>query len=302
MRCFMIKIILYSLILVLMFSSEWNISSGDEYEKLSSEYHFYQQFSKIKLPEKLDFCGEQIPLNNQVMKERAERELYINLQSPGQIILYLKRSSRYFPIFDSIFKKYNIPDDIKFLAVAESGLQIAMSPKSANGIWQFIPSTAKEYGLIVDDYIDERLNIYKSTDAACRYLKKAYEVFGSWTLAAAAYNMGFSNLSSNIDFQKTSNFFELFLNEETSRYIYRIAIIKEILLNHKKYGFHLSKEDFYYPLPTKQIVWNYEIPDLALWAKMQGTTYFWVKTLNPWILKRSLPKPKESYIIDIPAK
>lgn len=297
----MFKIILYSLISVLMFS-DWNISSGNENEKLNLNNHFYQDFSKFKLPEKLDFCGEQIPLNNQIMKERAEREFYINLQSPGQIILYLKRSSRYFPIFDSIFKKYNIPDDFKYLAVAESGLQIAMSPKSAYGIWQFIPSTAKEYGLIIDDYVDERLNIYKSTDAACRYLKKAYEVFGSWSLAAAAYNMGFSNLSSNIDFQKTRNFFELFLNEETSRYIFRIAILKEILSNHKKYGFHLSKEDFYYPFPTKQIVWNEEIPDLALWAKMQGTTYFWVKTFNPWILKRSLPKPKESYIIEIPMR
>lgn len=292
------RIYLYSLIIVILFS-DWGKLVGKSEDSVDYSSVTYN-ISKVKLPERLDFCGEPIPLNNPVMRERAEREFYINLQNPGQIILYLKRSGRFFPIFDSIFKKYNIPEDIKYLAIAESGLQIAMSPKSAYGIWQFIPSTAREYGLQVDDFVDERLNIYKATDAACRYLKRAYEVFGSWTLAAAAYNMGFSNLSDNIDFQGSRNFYELFLNEETSRYIFRIAIIKEILLNHKKYGFEIPKTEFYQPYKVKQIVWDSEIPNLANWAKLQGTTYFWVKTLNPWILKRSLPKPKTYYIIEIP--
>jgi hypothetical protein len=296
----MLRIILYGLVLLLIFA-DWDkvFSTEEQFTETTSFTHY---LSKIKLPESLEFCGEKIYLNNPIMKERAEREFYINLQSPGQLLLYLKRSARYFPIFDSIFKKYNIPDDIKYLAIAESGLQNAMSPKAAYGIWQFIPSTAKEYGLQVDDFVDERLNIYKATDAACRYLKKAYEVFGSWSLACAAYNMGFSNLSDNIDFQNTRNFFELFLNEETSRYIFRIAVIKELLVNHKKYGFVLSPQDYYQPYKVKQVVWSEEIPNLYEWAKKQGTTYFWVKTLNPWILKRSLPKPKQYYVLDIPAE
>ncbi|MGB9912114.1 MAG: lytic transglycosylase domain-containing protein [Candidatus Kapaibacteriota bacterium] len=294
----MLRMLFYSFVIILLFA-DWGSLAGRDDISIDSE-QYYHFISKIKLPMKLDFCGEQIPLENPIMKERAEREFYVNLQSPGQIVLYLKRTGRYFPIFDSIFKKYDIPEDVKYLAVAESGLQISMSPKSAYGIWQFIPSTAKEWGLQVDDFIDERLNIYKATDAACRYLKRAYEVFGSWALAAAAYNMGFSNLSSNIDFQNTRNFFELFLNEETSRYIFRIAILKEILTNHRRYGFDIPKSEFYQPFKVKRIVVKDEIPNLAEWAKSVGTTYLWVKTLNPWILKRSLPKPKDEYVIDIP--
>lgn len=292
------KAVFCSVLLVLMFADWGTFASGDDGSNASEKFNHF--LSKVKLPNKLDFCGEQIPLDNPIMRERAEREFYINLQSPGQIILYLKRSGRFFPIFDSIFKKYNNPEDIKYLAVAESGLQIAMSPKSAYGIWQFIPSTAKEWGLQVDDYVDERLNIYKATEAACKYLKRAYEVFGSWSLAAAAYNMGFSNLSSNIDFQNTRDFFEMFLNEETSRYIFRIAILKEILSNHRRYGFDIPNSEFYKPYKVRRVVVKEEIPNLAEWAKSQGTTYLWVKTLNPWILKRSLPKPKDSYVIDIP--
>ncbi|MCX7908794.1 MAG: lytic transglycosylase domain-containing protein [Ignavibacteria bacterium] len=293
----MLKACVYGLIFILIFS-DWDNLIGKEDSFVETPQ--MSNLVRYQLPERLDFCGEPIPLHDAITRERAEREFFINLQSPGQIILYIKRSGRFFPIFDSIFKKYNIPDDIKYLAVAESGLQIAMSPKSAYGIWQFIPSTAKDYGLQVDDYIDERLNIYKATHAACKYLKRAYEVFGSWTLAAAAYNMGFSNLSDNIDFQNNKNFYQLFLNEETSRYIFRIAIIKEILVNHRKYGFEIPKNEIYQPFKVKQVVWDGEIQNLAEWAKAQGTSYFWVKTLNPWILKRSLPKPKQPYVIDIP--
>ncbi|MFN3781755.1 MAG: lytic transglycosylase domain-containing protein, partial [Candidatus Kapaibacteriota bacterium] len=237
--------------IILLYSDCGILSSKDNTQK--EDVSPFVNISQYKLPARLDFCGEPLELDNPIMRERAEREFFINLQSPGQIILYLKRSGRYFPIFDSIFKQYNIPDDIKYLAVAESGLQNVMSPKQAYGIWQFIPTTAKEYNLQMDEYVDERLNIYKSTEAACKYLQRAYEVFGSWTLAACAYNMGFANLSNNIDFQSTRNFYELFLNEETSRYIFRIAVLKEILINHRKYGFDLSTSEIYKPFKTKQI-------------------------------------------------
>lgn len=295
----MVRIVLLNaLIFVLVLI--WNLSSSERSDKDAENVSFISYLSYLKLPDELEFCGERVPLENPIVRERAEREFYINLQQPGQLILYLKRTTRFFPIFDSIFQRYAIPDDIKYLAVAESGLQNSRSPKQALGIWQFIPTTAREYGMIVNDSLDERLNIYKSTESACRYLVKAYQKFGSWSLASAAYNMGFTNLSANLAFQGVDNYYDLFLNEETSRYIFRIVILKEILKNWRKYGFKLNPEDFYLPFKTRKIVWDKAIPDLALWAKQQNTNYFMVKLLNPWILKQSLPKPKDFYVIDIP--
>ncbi|MCX7880105.1 MAG: lytic transglycosylase domain-containing protein [Ignavibacteria bacterium] len=295
----MVKIILIAILLTLLLS-DWKMSFGNGNNTNSNFENYYGFLSKIKVPKKLEFCGEVVSLDNPILLERAEREFYINLQSPAQIILYLKRSARFFPLFDSIFKKHNIPEDMKYLAVAESGLQNVVSPKLAHGIWQFIPSTATEYKLQVDEFVDERLNIYKSTEAACRYLRQAYDRFGSWSLAAAAYNMGFTNLADNIQFQGSNNYFELFLNEETWRFVFRILIIKELMVNHKKYGFDIPPAEYYHPIRTKKIVWKDEIPNLAEWAREQGTTYIWVKYLNPWILKRKLPKPKDYYLIEIP--
>lgn len=287
---------------LLIFVSFLNIVCKNEIETKESSGNFLNFLSTLKLPNELEFCGERVPLENPIVRERSEREFYVNLQQPGQLILYLKRTTRFFPIFDSIFHKYSIPDDFKFLAVAESGLQNVRSPKEALGVWQFIPSTAREYGLIVNDTIDERLNIYKSTESACSYLRRAYDKFGSWFLAAASYNMGIAGLDNNINFQKVKNYFELFLNEETSRYIFRVIILKEILTNWEKYGLAINSQDFYPPYKTKQIFWSEGISNLTEWANKQGTNYFMVKLLNPWILKRSLPKPKNYYVIDIPAE
>ncbi|MGQ9818964.1 MAG: lytic transglycosylase domain-containing protein [Candidatus Kapaibacteriales bacterium] len=293
------KVLLIALVIFLSF---WNVVCRKEIETKELSSNFINFLSSHKLPDELEFCGERVPLDNFVIRERAEREFYVNLQQPGQLILYLKRTTRFFPIFDSVFRKYSIPDDFKYLAISESGLQNIRSPKDALGVWQFIPSTAKEYGLIVNDTIDERLNIYKSTEAACRYLRRAYEKFGSWVLAAASYNMGVAGLEDNINFQEVKNYFELYLNEETSRYIFRIVILKEILTNWEKYGFALNPLDFYPPIKTKQIIWSEGIPNLVDWAKKQNTNYFMVKFLNPWILRRSLPKPNSFYVIDIPVE
>lgn len=290
------------LIALLIFVSLLNILSKNEIETKEFSGNFLNFLSSLKLPDELEFCGERVPLENQIIRERAEREFYVNLQQPGQLILYLKRTTRFFPIFDSIFRKYSIPDDFKYLAVAESGLENVRSPKEALGVWQFIPSTARDYGLIVNDTIDERLNIYKSTESACRYLRRAYDKFGSWILAAASFNMGIASLVDNINFQGVKNYFELFLNQETSRYIFRVIILKEILINWDKYGFALNSYDFYPPYKTKQVKCSEGIPNLAEWANKQGTNYYMVKLLNPWILKRSLPKPKDYYVIDIPAE
>jgi membrane-bound lytic murein transglycosylase D len=262
-----------------------------------SEYNHY--LSAFKLPENLTFCGEKIPLEIPEVKERAEREFYLLLQQPGQIILYLKRAGRYFPMYNEIIREMNMPDDIKYLSVAESALYMARSPKNAYGLWQFMEGTAKKMGLLINDYVDERCHPEKSTRAALEYLAQGYQMTKSWMLTAAGYNMGNTGVVNSIEYQSVNDFFELFLNEETSRFIFRIAIIKEVMENAEKYGFTLSPEDIYKPDNGKIIRWKESIPNLANWASQQGTTYKVVKLLNPWILKRELPSPPKGYIYEI---
>ncbi len=259
--------------------------------------------SSFKLPEKLDFCGEEVPLEIQEVRERAEREFYLLLQQPGQIMLYLKRSGRLFPMFEKVLKENDVPDDMKYLAVAESALYQARSYRGAVGIWQFMERTARLMGLHVSDYVDERRHPEKSTEAACKYLKQGYKKHKSWIMAATGYNMGHSNVNWSKNFQDGDDYFDLFLNEETSRFIFRIAAIKEIMKNHKKYGFNVTKEELYKPRKVKIIEWSSSIPDMPKWAEVHGTTYKYVKLLNPWIMKRELRPPLrgEKYEIAIPA-
>lgn len=279
-------------------------SQSKDSTKDSNNPNYFKFLSSLTLPEKLELCGERIPLEIPEVRERAEREFYLQLQQPGQIILYLKRAGRFFPMFERIIREYNLPDDIKYLSVAESALYQARSPKDAVGLWQFIESTARTYGLRVDKDVDERRHPEKSTHAAMQYLKRAYNRFGSWIMAFASYNMGVEGVANNIDFQGSNNYFDLFLNEETSRYIFRIAIIKEIMQNPEQYGFNIPAWERYKPERTRKIKVTTSIPNLADWAKSQGTTYKDVKILNPWIIGRSLPAPKpgDLWIIDIPEK
>ncbi|GAB1431311.1 lytic transglycosylase domain-containing protein [Ignavibacteria bacterium] len=265
--------------------------------------NFLTYLCKLRLPDNLSFCGERVPLEIPEVRERAEREFFLNLQSPGQIILYAKRAGRYFPLFEKILKTEGVPDDLKYLALAESALFMARSPKDAVGLWQFIPATGKRMGLQIDEYVDERRNPEKSTAAAVEYLRSGYKASGGWTLTAAGYNMGHENLRENLAFQNKDNFYDLYLNEETSRYILRIAIIKEILGNPAKYGLLLDADDVYTPQKTRTVEWSDDIPSVSEWATSQGTTYKDVKLLNPWILKRNLPRPKSGqYRILVPAK
>jgi len=268
------------------------------------DMNFISWLSSQKLPDKLDFCGEKIPLEVPEVRERAEREFYVNLQSPGQLILYIKRAGKYFKTFEKIIKDNNMPDDLKYLSVAESALYMSRSPKNAVGLWQFIPETGKKMGLQIDEYVDERKHPEKSTAAAMKYLKLGFDYHKSWILAAAGYNMGHQNVVDNIQFQSSENYFDLFLNEETSRYILRIAVIKEIMNNPDKYGIKLKHEDIYVSPKTKVIQVEQYIPNLAEWAKANGTTYKDVKLLNPWILQRKLSSPPKGKVfeIEIPAQ
>lgn len=296
-------IILSSLFFVITVSS---CTGSETKEKVSVDEfkgNYLTYLSAIPFPKTLSFCGEQVPLDNPEVRERAEREFYLNLQSPGQLILYIKRAGRYFPQFEKILKEESVPDDLKYLAVAESALFMARSPKDAVGVWQFMEPTAKSMGLRVDEFVDERRHIGKSTRAAIQYLRSGFKATKSWSLSAAGYNMGHGGVRENIEFQKGESFYDLFLNEETSRYILRIAVIKELMEHAEKYGLVLSKDDVYQVPNVITVKVDKPITDLSAWALNNGTSYKDVKLLNPWILKRALPAPKNgAYYIDIPKK
>jgi len=255
-----------------------------------------------KMPTAIDFAGEALPMDNFDAKERFDRELIAVCFRHSATFLFFKKAHRFFPIIEPILKKYGIPDDVKYLAVAESALSNAISPAGAKGFWQFMPGTAKEKGMEVTSEVDERYHLEKSTVAACKYLKDAHKTLGSWTLAAASYNMGKAGLQKRITQQGGTEYFDLHLNSETSRYILRIMAIKEIMQHPGKYGFHFQKEDLYEPMPECKIVEvNGSIPDLAAYAKKHEISYRMLKVYNPWLRRLSLTnKYKKTYKIKIP--
>lgn len=254
-------------------------------------------------PVKLDFAGEETPLKISDVKERLDRELLVNINLHATTILAIKRANRAFPIIEPILKKNGIPDDFKYLAVIESGLVNVVSPAGARGVWQFMPETAKERGMEVNENVDQRYDLVKSTEAACRYFLSAKAKFGSWTLAAASYNGGMSGVNKQIDIQKVSNYYDLLLTEETSRYVFRILALKEIMKNPVKYQFNVLPGDMYENLPTRTIEIDSSITDLATFAKGQGINYKILKIHNPWLRETKLINDTgKKYQIEIPLK
>jgi membrane-bound lytic murein transglycosylase D len=252
-------------------------------------------------PTAIDFAGEETPLKIADVKERLDRELLINANLDATTVLILKRANRAFPVIEPILQKYNVPDDFKYLAVIESGLVNAVSPAGARGIWQFMPQTAKERGMEVNDYVDERYHLEKSTEAACKYLLAAKEKFGSWTLAAASYNGGMSGIGKKVEEQQVTNYYDLALTEETSRYVFRILALKAIMKEPQKYGFSIYSSDLYKLIPTKTIEVDSTINDLASFSKTQGINYKILKIHNPWLRdKKLLNASKKTYQIQIP--
>ena len=254
-----------------------------------------------RFPDKIDFCGEDVPLSIADVRERLDRELIVNQNLHGSTILIIKRANRYFPIMEPILAKNNVPDDFKYLAVIESSLTNATSPAGAKGFWQFMPLTAKEKGLEVNDLVDERYHLEKSTQMACEYLIKAKEKFGSWTMAAASYNGGMAGLQKAVDQQMETNYYDLLLTDETYRYVFRILALKQIMQNKELYGFKLANEELYQPLPTKKVEVDSAISDLAKFAKTQGVNYKILKLYNPWLRDKKLDNPtNKKYIFDLP--
>ncbi len=249
------------------------------------------------------FSGEKVPVHNLDVRERLERELLSNSYANATIILNLKHANRYFPTIERILAENNIPEDFKYLAVAESNFRQGTSSAGAKGFWQFMPATAKGYGLEVNSNIDERMNLEKATYAACRLLQDYKNKFGTWTLAAAAYNIGEGKLQDELRSQRVDSYYDLNLYQETLRYIFRVMAFKEIMSHPEDYGYNLNSEDMYLPLndilDQKQV--NNSISNLVEFAKENGTTLRQLRVYNPWLLGNSLENSSgKVYVIKYP--
>jgi hypothetical protein len=257
----------------------------------------------LKIPKGLQLAGERVPIERHDIKERMDRELLVNTYWQSNGLLLIKRAHKYFPVIEPLLKKYGIPDDFKYLAVAESGLQNNSSPAGASGFWHFLKHSAREYGLEVNKNVDERYHLEKATKIAADYLKKSKERFGSWTLAAAAYNAGNARIAKRLEVQQVSDYYDLLLNSETSRYIFRILALKEILSNPKHYGFEFDEEDLYILPKTRTVKVDTVIHNIASFAKKFGTNYKELKLHNPWLRQNKLNnKTRRLYEIKIPVK
>lgn len=257
-----------------------------------------------EIPRSVTFAGQTIDLDRVDMYERLDRELTSMAYTHGNTLLLIKRANKFFPLLEPILKRNGVPEDLLYLACIESMLnQRAYSPAKAAGIWQFIPSTARQYGLEVNEWVDERYNIEKETEAACRYLKKAHGMYGNWETAAASYNGGTNRITTELETQLASSAFDLYLVDETSRYMFRILATKLIMENPVKYGFRLTKEQLYQPLKYDIVEVATPIDDWPAWAREHGISYSELREANPWIRAKSLPnKSGKRYKIKIPEK
>lgn len=264
---------------------------------------FAQNYSiyALEAPEKLQFAGEDVKLQYFDIWESFDREILVNTYWQSQTLLFIKRANRYFPAIEPILEEYGIPDDFKYLALAESGLTNAISPAGAVGFWQFLRGTARDYGLEVNQEVDERYHLEKSTVAACRFLLESYTKYKSWTMAAASYNAGRRGMDNQIRIQKETDYYDLLLNEETRRYIFRILAIKTILEDPSSYGFHLKESDLYHPVKWFEVEVDTQVEDFADFSKEFNTNYKILKYFNPWLRRPYLTNNHgRTYYIRLP--
>ena len=285
------------LLIIAQFSFENNKDEADQ-EKAESIYTWHAP----DLPDKMDFAGERVPLDQWDIKERLDRELLFNYYYQNNVLFILKMSNRYFPVIEERLRANGVPEDFKYLCVAESNLLAnATSRVGAVGYWQFMPDTAPGYNLEVNKQVDKRRDIIESTDAACKYLKTAYNRFGSWTAAAASYNCGQGGYAKQADLQRTKYYYDLLLPEETNRYLFRILAFKHLVENASELGFALNKEEFYQEIGTRKIIVTSTINDLVQFAIENGTNFKTLRLLNPWLRSNTLPvKAGKKYEILLP--
>ena len=294
----LILLFLLGIVILLIQAVQEPLTDAVIERKLINDYNIYA----IPIPEKMDFAGEKVPLNNPDIKERMDRELLVNTYWQSNGLLLIKRANKYFPIIEPLLKEYGIPDDFKYLAVAESGLQNNNSPAGAAGFWHFMKTTGKEYGLEINSYVDERYHIEIATRVAAEYLLNAKKRFGSWTLAAASYNAGVSGISRQQERQLIyDSYYDLLLNDETSRYLFRILALKEILSNPYKYGFNYRESDLYKPISTYKVKVDTAVTNFAVFAKNFNINYKILKIHNPWLRDNFLKNTSgKEYFIEIP--
>lgn len=275
------------------------IVENDIDKNVAKEY----RISAIDIPDDLNFAGEVVPQDDPEIMERIDREFLVNTYWQSNAVLLIKRANKYFPIIEPILAKNGVPDDFKYLAVAESGLQNVVSHAGATGFWQIMKATGREYGLEINDNVDERYHLEKATEVACRYLKRWKDKYGTWTLTAASYNAGPGAINKYLGIQQVDDYYDLLLGQETGRYVFRIMAIKEILSHPEKYGFDIEKEDMYSAVPTFKVEVDEPILSFADFAQQYEINYKILKRHNPWLREPHLNNSsRKKYTIEIPNK
>jgi hypothetical protein len=255
------------------------------------------------IPEEVTFAGEPMPLRNFDTRESLDRELNATAYRHGSTLLTIKRAGRYFPEIEKILREYGVPDDFKYLACAESDLSNVISPAGATGFWQIMEGTGRESGMIINKEIDERYDLDRSTRFACKYFLRAYEKYGSWTMAAASYNNGFNGLSEQVGIQKETNYYDLLLNEETARYVFRVVSLKLVMSDPSGYGFNILPGEVYGAVPYREVRVDTAVTSFEQFARHFDTNYKMLKFLNPWLRKPYLTNSeKRGYTIRVPEK
>ena len=299
-------LLLASFLTIVVFASYGKKKEGNTEEPAAVESvaKIPQVIKAIDLDKPFTLAGERVPMENPDVYERMDRELSVNTYWHSTTLLNIKNTYKYFPIMEKILAEEGVPDDFKYLAIAESNLRNATSPAGAKGLWQFMRETGKYYGLEVSSEVDERYHLEKSTRAACKYIKDYYKRFKSWTLSAAAYNMGGTRLKKEMDVQRGETYYDLNLNQETDRYVFRIIAIKEVIGNPERFGFYLDNDEGYEPMTNFDIIEvDGPIPNLGDFALKNGISYRTLKVYNPWLRSSKLANAaRKTYEIKIPKK
>lgn len=290
-----------AIIAIAIIVSSFIIREGSAEEKWQKYVMDNYKIFPAAISDSINFCNEKVPIKRFDVYEALDNELLKTVYWQSNTFLTLKKANRWFPIIEPILKKYNIPNDFKYIAVIESNFAHVVSPVGASGFWQFMKATAQEYNLEVNDEVDERYNITLATEAACKYFLDSYARLNNWTLVAASYNMGVAGLAKRVEQQNSKSFYDLSLNTETSRYIYRLLAVKLIVENPKSYGYNLRVKDLYPEIPVNTVVVDTSINDLKEFAQLNNITYKTLKYFNPWLKDTKLTNIKrKKYLIEIP--
>ncbi len=293
------RILLMLIIVLLYFGFDTWVKQKDKESPGTNEQ--YYKIVPMPIPGSLNFAGEKVPLEIFYVTEALDRELAVNTYWHSSTLQLIRKSTRWFPMFDSILDKHQVPQDFKYLCVIESGLSNVVSPAGAVGFWQFMKPTAKEYDLEVNKEVDERYHVRKSTEAACEYLLESYEKYQDWTLVAASYNAGRNGISRRLEDQRVGSYYDMVLSEETGRYVYRILAVKLIFENTEAYGFYVEDNDYYQPIPTYTIEVKGKVDNWGDFANSHGLSYKVLKYFNPWLRQTYLKnKKKKTYNITVP--